>query len=219
LEVSELKQDLVVTLPINEKLGDAGIDIETPKLEMIPLSVKLWGLRILVFASILLLCIMAGSSSPALALMLVWAPMGLVFFALTRGGLRLPRFLEPVKPIEPVLYRCLGVGLVKWIVATRTWPMLNGFDPPEKLKTSQESLDRAELTMRNAEVCHGALFILMFPVALCFLAVGRIPEVFWILGFNLLLHGYPVMLQRVNRLRIQQVRTRSHRQNLNRDRA
>jgi hypothetical protein len=217
LDASELKQDLKVTCPTDEKLGDAGIDKETPKLGMIPLSVKLWGLRILIVASILLLCIMAGSSAPALALMLVWTPMGPVFFAVTRGGLRLPRFLEPVKPIEPVLYRWLGVGLVKRIVATRTWPLLNGMDPPEKLKTSRESLDRAELTMRNAEVCHVALFILMFPVALYFLAVGRSPEVVWILGFNPLLHGYPVMLQRANRWRIQQVRTRSHRQNLNSD--
>jgi len=39
----------------------------------------------------------------------------------------------------------------------------------------------------------------MFPVAMNYLAVGRIPEVGWILGFNLVLNGYPVMLQRANR--------------------
>lgn len=175
---------------------------------MIPLSVKVWGLRILVIASLALLCTMAGSYDPALALALVWGPNGLFVFAFTRGALRLPRFLEPVKPIEPVLYRWIGVGLVKRIVATRMWPLLNGLDPPEKLKTSQESLDRAELTMMGAEVCHGATFILMFPIALYFLAVGRISEAFWILVLNLMLNGYPVMLQRANRWRIQQVRTR-----------
>jgi hypothetical protein len=172
---------------------------------MTPLSVKLWRLRILVLASIVLLCLIAGSGAPALALTLVWGPTGLFLLAFMRGALRLPRFLEPVNPFEPVLYRWLGVGLAKRIVATRLWPTLNGFDPPERLKASQESLERAEFTMMGAEICHGAAFISMFPVALFFLAVGRIPETFWILVFNLLLHGYPVVLQRANRWRIRQV--------------
>jgi hypothetical protein len=86
---------------------------------MNPLSFKVWGLRILVIASIVLLCLVAGSGAPALALALVWGPTGLFLLAFMRGALRLPRFLEPVKPFEPVLYRWLGVGLVKRIVATR----------------------------------------------------------------------------------------------------
>jgi hypothetical protein len=57
----------------------------------------------------------------------------------------------------------------------------------------------------------------MFPVALYYLAVGRIPEVFWILGFNLVLNGNPVMLQRANRWRIQQIRAKSRPENLNND--
>lgn len=188
-----------------------------PKLEMIPLSVKVWGLRILIVAGIILLSVLAGSEAPAGGLMLSWTPNVLFLVAFTRGILRLPRFLVPVKPIELVLYRWVGVGLVKKIVATRMWPLLHGVDPPEGLKNNRESLDRAELAMRGAEVCHGATFILMFPVALYYLSVGRISEVYWILGFNLLLNGYPVMLQRANRWRIQQVRAKSRRQNLSSD--
>lgn len=208
-----------MSFPTNKKLGGTGIDIETPKLGMVPLSVKVWGLRILIVASILFLSVITGSSAPALGLMLAEMPNILFLFAFTRGAPHLPRFLVSVKPIEPVLYRWVGVGLVKRIVATRMWPLLFGADPPEKLKTNREALDRAELTMRGAEVCHGATFILMFPVALYYLAVGRIPEVFWILGFNLVLNGYPVMLQRANRWRIQQVRAKSRTENLNNDRA
>jgi hypothetical protein len=66
-------------------------------------------------------------------------------------------------------------------------------------------LVRAEFAIMGAEVCHGAAFISMFPVAMYFLAVGRMAEVFWIIAFSLVLHGYPVMLQRANRWRIQQV--------------
>jgi hypothetical protein len=186
---------------------------------MIPLSVKVWTLRILVVASILLVSMMVGSSAPALALMLVWGPMGLVYILFTRGTLRLPRFLVPVKRIEPALYHWLGVGLVKRIVTTTMWPMLNGFDPPKKIGAGQEALDRAELTMIGAEVCHGSLFILMFPVALYFLSVGRVAEVFWILVFALVLHGYPVMLQRANRWRLQQIRAKSTGRSLISDRA
>ncbi len=135
-------------------------------------------------------------------------PNGLFLWAFMRGRLPFPRFLEPVNPIEPVLYRWLGVGLVKRIVANRIWPMLNGFDVPPKLTNGQQSLDRTEIMMKGAEICHGATFILAFSVALFCLAVGRIPQAAWILVFNQLLNGYPVMLQRANRWRIQQLRAK-----------
>jgi hypothetical protein len=175
-------------------------------LEMIPLSVMIWALRIVAVLSIVFLCYLAGSGIPSLASALVWGPNGLFLYAFMRGALHLPRFLEPVKPIEPVLYRWVGVGLVKRIVATRLWPMMHGFEPPPKLKNRQEFLVRTEHTARGAEICHGATFILAFFVALICLAVGRISEALWILAFNLVLNGYPVMLQRVHRWRIQQVR-------------
>jgi hypothetical protein len=179
-----------------------------PRPETFPLSVKVWGLRLLVVASIVLVCMIVGSSAPAFALMLVWGPMGLIYVLFTRGALNLPRFLVPVKRVEPVLYHWFGVGLVKRVVTTRMWPMLNGFDPPKRLQAGTDALNRAELTTIGAEVCHGTLFILMLPVALYFLSAGQTPEAFWMLGLALVLHGYPVMLQRTNRWRIQDIRTR-----------
>ena len=173
---------------------------------MIAMSAQVWGLRILVLVSLVFLCSLAGSGFPALALGLAGCPNGLFLVAFMRGALHLPRFLVPVRPIEPVLYRWVGVGLVKRIVATRIWPLLNGFEPPPKPKNRQELLDRTELTTKGAEVCHGATFIVVFFVALFCLAVGRFSEAVWIFAFNLLLNGYPVMLQRANRWRVQQVR-------------
>jgi hypothetical protein len=175
-------------------------------LEMIPLSVMIWALRIVAVVSIVFLCYLAGSGIPSLALGVVWVPNVLFLSAFMRGALRLPRFVEPVKPIEPVLYRWIGVGLVKRIVATPLWPMVHGFKPPPKLKNRQEILDRTEHTARGAELCHGATFVLALFVGLICLAVGRISEALWILAFNLVLNGYPVMLQRTHRWRIQQVR-------------
>jgi hypothetical protein len=167
----------------------------------------IWALRISAVVSLVGLNFLAGSGSPSLAFALAWGPNGLFLWLLMRGALRLPRFLEPVRPIEPVLYRWMGVGFVKRIVANPVWPEVNGFEPPPRLKDRRESLDRTEATARGAEVCHAATFVLASVVALVCLAVGRTSEAIWIVAFNLMFNGYPVMLQRVHRWRIQQVRT------------
>ena len=174
---------------------------------MIPTAAQLWGLRILLLGILVVLpCRLAGSPFPAFAFALAEGPNGLFLVWFMRGALTLPRFLVPVHPIEPALYRWVGVGLVKRIVATRMWPLLNGFEPPPKPKNRQELLVRIELATKGAEVCHGATFILALLVALLLLAVGQFPEAVWIVAFNVLLNGYPVMLQRANRWRVQQVR-------------
>jgi Glycosyl-4,4'-diaponeurosporenoate acyltransferase len=173
---------------------------------VIPLLAKVWGLRILLIVGIAFLCSLADSGNPALAFALAWGPNGLFLGAFTRGALHLPRLLEPVHPIEPVLYHRLGVRLVKRLVATRVWPMLVGIEPPPKPKNRHEFLDRIELSTKGAEICHGTTFVLAFAVALLCLAVGQISAAVWILVFNMALNGYPVMLQRSNRWRIHQIR-------------
>jgi hypothetical protein len=86
------------------------------------------------------------------------------------------------------------------------WPLLWGLKPPSKPRNRQELLDRTELTTMDAEAGHGATFILVFFFALIFLAVAKFSEAVWVFAFNLLFNGYPVMLQRVNRRRVQRVR-------------
>lgn len=170
---------------------------------------KVWALRILVFVGIALLCSLADSGTPALAFALAWGPNGLFLGAFMAGSLRLPRFLESVHPIEPVLYRWVGVGAVKRLVATRLWPMVVGFEPAPKPINRDQFLDRTELATKAAEICHGATFVLAFSVALFCLAVGWISAAVWILAFNMALNGYPVMLQRSNRWRLHRIRANS----------
>ncbi len=177
----------------------------TSRFAMNPTTAQLWAARILFFGSIVVLpCALAGSPFPAFAFALAWGPSGLFLSWFMRGALHLPHFLVPVQPMEPVLYRWLGVGFVKRIVATRIWPLMNGLEPPPKPRNPRELLVRIDLTTRGAEVCHGATFTLVFLVALFLLAVGQIREAVWIFAFNVLLNGYPVMLQRVNRWRVQE---------------
>jgi hypothetical protein len=175
---------------------------------MIPISAKVWGVRILLVGVIAAL---AGATSgiASWALVIVWPLNGLFLWLFMRGKLRLPQVLEPVRPVEPVLYAWLGVGVVKTIVETPLWPMVNGFEPPPKAKSRQELLDRTEQTARGAEVCHFATFAFASLAMAIYLAVGDLSTAIWILVFNILLNGYPVMLQRVHRWRIQQIRRES----------
>jgi hypothetical protein len=188
-------------------LGSKRTTMEASRLRMTLLLAQLWAFRILAVLCLVFLCVLAGSGIPALAFALAWGPNGLFLVWFMRGTLHLPRFLVPVQPLEPVLYRWVGVGFVKRIVATRMWPLVNGMEPPPAPRNPRELLDRIELTTRGAEVCHGATFLSVLLVAVSLLAVGQFPEAVWILGFNVLLNGYPVMLQRVNRWRVQQLRT------------
>ena len=171
------------------------------------MSAQVWGLRILFFSSFVVLpCALAGSPFPALAFALAWTPNGLFLVWFMRGTLHLPRLLVAVHPMEPVLYRWLGVGLVKRIVETRLWPLMHGWKPPPKPKNHDELLVRIDLSTQGAEVCHGATFMLVSLVALCLLAFGRFAETAWVVAFNVLFNGFPVMLQRANRWRVQKIR-------------
>jgi hypothetical protein len=172
---------------------------------MITVSAKVWGLRVALIGFIVVLAA-ATSGAASLALAIAWGPNGLFLWLFMRGSLRLPRIMEAVHPIEPVIYRWLGASLVKRIVATPLWPMIHGFEPPSKSKSRQELLDRTEHTARGAEICHAATFVLASLVSWVYFAVGNVSFAVWTLVFNIILNGYPVMLQRSHRWRIQKVR-------------
>lgn len=185
--------------------------IPRPKCEGFPTPSQLWGLRILFFGGVVVLpCALTRSAFPAMAFALAWGPNGLFLILFMRGVVTLPQFLVSVLPMEPVLYRWLGVGLIKRIVATRMWPQMNGWKTPPRPGNRQELLDRTEGSTRGAEVCHGATFILAFLVALFLLSAGLFSKGLWVFAFNMLLNGYPIMLQRVNRWRVHQVRALTH---------
>ena len=118
----------------------------------------------------------------------------------------MPRALERVHPVEPVLYRWLGVGLVKRIVANEVWPRVHGFQPPAKPRNREDFLTLIELTTKGAEICHAATFILASCIAAYYLYAGKVSFAVWIAVFNIVLNAYPVMLQRSNRWRLQQAR-------------
>ncbi|HEV2701942.1 MAG TPA: hypothetical protein VGV09_09955 [Steroidobacteraceae bacterium] len=157
---------------------------------------------------LVLLCLLAHSRKPALAFALTWGPNYPILGAVMVGALRLPRFLEPVHPIEPILYRGAGVGLIKWLVTTRAWLLLVGLEPPQKTTSRDALLVRTEQVTKGAEICHGAALVFASVIAILCLAGGGISVAVWILAFNIALNGYPIMLQRSNRWRVQQFRAK-----------
>ena len=171
------------------------------------LQAKVWTLRVLVVVGLMVLCVLAGSGTPSLAFALAWGPNGLFLVLFQKGVLMFPSSLERVHPAEPVVYRALGVGFVKRIVATRMWPLLLGMEPPPVPTNREQLLEHIVLSTKGAEICHAATFVLASVVALWCLIAGKVSAAAWILAFNMLLNGYPVMLQRSNRSRVQQLRT------------
>ena len=161
---------------------------------------------LLILGGLAFLCYLTHSGTPALAFAVAWGPNGLFLMASKADAFRLPRVLEPVHPVEPILYRWVGIGWIKRLVANPLWPRLVGIDPPATPSQRQGFLNHAEATARGAEICHGATFLLALAVAVVCLAVGRLSAAGWIMGFNLLLNAYPVMLQRSTRWRVQRLR-------------
>jgi hypothetical protein len=173
---------------------------------VVPLSATVWALRTLVLAFIVFLCVAASSLSPAFAFAVAWGPSVLFALAFLSGALRFPALLNSVHPIEPVLYRWLGVGLVKRLVATRVWPAFVGVVPPPNPTNRSDFVDRIEHSTQGAEISHWPTLVLASGIALLCLVAGRGSVAAWILVFNVLLNAYPIMLQRLNRWRLQEIR-------------
>ena len=173
-----------------------------------PSPALIWSLRALFVAVLMLLCLSAGSGTPALAFGLTWGPNGLFLALYVKGVLRLPRFLRGVHRFEPVIYRWLGVGWIKRIVATETWPKVIGAQSPPKTFHREKLLDQTEHSTLSAETCHGWTFLLAGFIAIVCLFLGQTSIALWILSFNIILNGYPILLQRSNRWRVHRIRAK-----------
>ncbi len=181
------------------------MNLDVRRRSLIPSSILAWGLRLLVFGTITLLCLLTDSLFPAIGFVLTWVPNYPLFLAAASGVLRLPRRLVTVHSIEPVLYSWAGVGLVKWIVTTRAWLLLVGLEEPKVQRSRRKLLEGVELLTKGAEVVHGTAFLFAAAMALFCVSIGGVSAAVWISLFNLGLNGYPVMLQRSNRWRLQQL--------------
>lgn len=141
-----------------------------------------------------------GASSAVFAFVVVWVPMAWLGTVSRVVRPRLPSGWHELRPVErdPRLYERLGVRAVKRLL--RRGP-LAAFNPGLHLPAERSPRPLAELEqrMKDAEASHVILLIAMLGVVVNAAARGWWTAAGLTLLFDVLVNGYPVMLQRYNR--------------------
>jgi hypothetical protein len=134
------------------------------------------------------------------AFVVVWAPMTALGTVSHVVPLRLPERFHRLRSFEGdgLAYERLGVRTVKRLA--RRGP-ISWFNPGLHLAPDRDaaSLARLDSKMREAEASHAILFVLGLVTAFVLGGFGWIAGAIWVVVFDVLLNGYPVMLQRYNR--------------------
>jgi len=141
-----------------------------------------------------------GVRSAGFAFAVVWLPMTWMGTLSRVLQPRLPGRWHALRPVERDgrLYERLGVRVVKRLL--RRGP-LAVFNPDLHLPAERtpEAMARLDGRMRDAEAAHVLVFALTLVAVAWALARGWWASAAWILLFDVLVNGCPVMLQRYNR--------------------
>jgi hypothetical protein len=147
-----------------------------------------------------------GFRSPVSAFLINWLTMSwmavvgqVVHFSFA------PRYYR-AKPFERIgqVYEHLGIRLFRKLV--RRGP-LSIFSPTLRFPKEKtvSALQCLENEMRKAETGHALIFVLMLLFVGYAWLNGWLDAVVWMLLFNILVNGYPIMLQRYNRIKLQEL--------------
>jgi Glycosyl-4,4'-diaponeurosporenoate acyltransferase len=141
-----------------------------------------------------------GPRTIVFAFLVVWLPMAWLGLVSRVVVPRLPVRYHTLRSFERDghVYEVLGVGLVKRLL--RRGPMAV-FNPDLHLPTerSPNNIARLDQRMRDAEASHCILLILTLGVVANAIVRRWWGAAGWTLLFDILMNGYPVMLQRYNR--------------------
>lgn len=141
-----------------------------------------------------------GAGSMGFALLIVWLPMTWLGLVSREVQPRLPERYHALRRFEfdGRLYERLGVRIVKQLL--RRGP-LAVFNPDLHLPAEQTpaNLARLDQRMRDAEASHAILLGLTLAVVVNAACRGWWAAAGWTLLFDVLINGYPVILQRYNR--------------------
>jgi hypothetical protein len=144
-----------------------------------------------------------GPHNPFFAFLLNWLTMSWVAVVGESMPLALPASYYSIKAFERTgrMYEYLGIRLFKKLV--RRGP-LSVFSPKLRLPKEKtvSALEQLEREMRKAETSHLLLFVVMVLFSVYALLRGWPDAAGWIMVFNILINGYPVMLQRYNRIKL-----------------
>jgi hypothetical protein len=148
----------------------------------------LWSLRVF------------GAHSAAFSFFVVWLPMTWLGTVGRLWTPRLPQQCHDLRSFERSgrIYELLGVRVVKAILRRGPLAVFNPrlHLPPEP---SAGNVARLEQSMRDAEASHAILLVLTLGIVVHAAARGWWTAAWCTLLFDVLVNGYPVMLQRYNR--------------------
>jgi hypothetical protein len=108
-----------------------------------------------------------------------------------------------VRSWEPGLYRALGVFGFMRLLRLVGWERANR--KAKKFDGTRASLPAYERATRSSEFNHAVLAVVGVWMTATALAFGAWDCAAWLLGVNVFLHVYPVMLQRTMRARVQRL--------------
>lgn len=141
-----------------------------------------------------------GPRSGLFAFLVVWVPMTWLGTVSRAVQPRLPESYHRLRPVERDgrVYELVGVRVVKRLL--RRSP-LAFFNPDLHLPAERtaEQLAHLEQRMEDAEASHAILFAATWAVVLHAAIRGWWGAAVLTMLFDVLLNGYPVMLQRYNR--------------------
>ena len=137
------------------------------------------------------------------ALFAFWLNWLLMFWAYAIYRTNPARFPEKyfyIRPIEKKIYQFLGVKYYQRMIRR-----VNIFNPELHLRKGRSGLAKLEQTTRSTEQAHALIYIIVSGFTLYALLQQWWQAAFWYFLFNMLLNGYPVMVQRYNRDRLNRI--------------
>jgi len=176
----------------------------SPKANPMDASQSVWYLLVLLFFAMFLtrLWFVYGPSNPWYAVTVAWGTCSLepvVFAPVMR---RVPRQWYRVPTGERVLHRIVGVGIFGWLLDVSGWNRL--IRPMRGFSGKKAGLLSLEQHARTGAIAHGICFAIHVLLAVLALFT-RHPwsGALWMLLPGVVVHLYPVLLQRPMMLRLQ----------------
>lgn len=108
---------------------------------------------------------------------------------------------------ERKLHRALGVATFDRVLRRSGWNRAIA-DPMRSFDGTRAELPALDRSLRGNVCAHGSCFLIHATLAVLAVATGHFPAALWILLPGVVVHLYPVMLQRSIALRLQRVRGR-----------
>lgn len=150
-----------------------------------------------------------GPGNPWYALMVAWGTCSLVAAVPAPMMRRVPRHWLQVPAGERIVHRIVGVGVFGWLLDVCGWNR----NVPERIRGfsgTKAGLASLEQQACAGAIAHGACFAIHVLLAILALFTSHpLRGALWMLLPGVVLHLYPVLLQRSLMLRLQPMLERS----------